>query len=385
MTTELITIDIKTPIDLFTKDNGYDSLLDAIKTEVKKFIPDISTKKGREDIASLAYKVAKTKTYIDKLGASLTEDMKKQVKVVDVSRGKIWNELETLQNETRKPLTDWENAEKTRVDNHENGIREISRLGLITANGVKLTLPELKENLSLLEGITVNDQWQEFHIRANNEKEFQINSLKREISEREKYLADQEELKRLKEENLKREARERDERIAREAADKATREAEEKAEKEKAQIELLAKEKEKKEKDAADKLEQQMIAEVRRVADERDHAERDALAASQRQKKAEEDLAAEKERNRLAEIKAYDDAKEAAYKKIEADNARIEKENIAREADVNHKKKINNEAMAALMLTVGRAIAGSLSPEETGKAIITAIAKGQIPHVKITY
>jgi len=381
MSTDLIVVEIKTPLEVFTKDAGFDPIFEAIKNEVKKFVPDISTKKGREDIASLAYKVAKTKTHLDKLGAGLTEDMKKQVKIVDTSRSRIWDQMESLQKEVRRPLTDWENAEKTRVDNHENGIREISRLGLITANGVKLTLPELKANLSLLEGITVNEQWQEFHMRASNEKEFQINSLKREISEREKYLADQEELKRLKEENLKREARERDEKIAKEASDNATRLAEEKAQKEKDQIELAAKEE-------ADKVEKKRLADIKAINDEKERVEKEKQDAINRQNKAEQDLKDEKEKSRLAAVKAEEDKQKA----INDERIRVQKikdkedhEARLREADINNKKRINNEAMKALLMVLSNALSSELSAEETGKAMITAIAKGQIPHVKINY
>ncbi|EES5368095.1 cell envelope biogenesis protein TolA, partial [Escherichia coli] len=35
------------------------------------FVPDITTAKGRKEIAYLAYKVAQTKTYLDGLGKDL--------------------------------------------------------------------------------------------------------------------------------------------------------------------------------------------------------------------------------------------------------------------------------------------------------------------------
>ncbi len=72
---------------------------------------------------------------------------------------------------------------------------------------------------------------------------------------------------------------------------------------------------------------------------------------------------------------------EAAAAKAAEDKATAE-----REANIAHKKKVNNEILVAL-----EKIIDDNPPDDDGstsratKAIITAIAKGEIPHVKITY
>ena len=43
--------------------NGMDPLLGKIKEHVLSFVPDVTTKKGRGEIASMAYKVARQRRY----------------------------------------------------------------------------------------------------------------------------------------------------------------------------------------------------------------------------------------------------------------------------------------------------------------------------------
>jgi hypothetical protein len=100
-------------------------------------------------------------------------------------------------------------------------------------------------------------------------------------------------------------------------------------------------------------------AEAARVAAEQ-QAERDRLAA-QRREEAAAAAAAEAERRRQQQ-----EAAEAA------EQAR------RREANIAHRRKINGEALAPLVLVHGLT-------EEQAKRVISAIAKGEVPHVKITY
>lgn len=62
--TDLINIESINVLEIFTND-GLDPVLEAITQEVKSFKPDMTTPAGRKNIASLAHKVAKSKTYLD--------------------------------------------------------------------------------------------------------------------------------------------------------------------------------------------------------------------------------------------------------------------------------------------------------------------------------
>ena len=67
----------------------------------------------------------------------------------------------------------------------------------------------------------------------------------------------------------------------------------------------------------------------------------------------------------------------AARRQAAADAEKAQRETAAREANKAHRAKIHREALAPLILL-------GLS-EETGKAVIVAIAKGDVPHVRLEY
>ena len=109
----------------FFKPNGADAVLSALKEEVRKVAAmlDISTPSGREAIASLAYKVARSKTALDEKGKELVGAIKKQSGEIDAERKRVRDELDALKDEVRKPLTDWEDAEKECVAAHEQELQ----------------------------------------------------------------------------------------------------------------------------------------------------------------------------------------------------------------------------------------------------------------------
>lgn len=75
----LIILETSNPKELFVM-NGLDAFINKIKEEVSNAPQDISTEKGRKEIASLAYKVAKSKTALVKLGKESVEKLQKTVK-----------------------------------------------------------------------------------------------------------------------------------------------------------------------------------------------------------------------------------------------------------------------------------------------------------------
>ena len=64
---ELIVLESLNPIEVFTN-NGLDKIIDKIEADIKSIVTDATTKKGRDEIASLAYKVARSKTTLDDMG-----------------------------------------------------------------------------------------------------------------------------------------------------------------------------------------------------------------------------------------------------------------------------------------------------------------------------
>lgn len=373
--TELVALQPINAVTVFGTEGGSDSVLDAIRKQVEGLVLDISTEKGRKEIASVAYKIARTKTALDDQGKTLKAEMQKTVDLVDGERKKIRDGLDALKEEVRKPLTDWENAEKLRVEGREARILAMKVLTDLPFNE-ELTVEMIDERLKDLSDLE-KFEWQEFIMRAEATAKETREKLEAMKAKRIKDDADKAELERLRKEQEERERKEREDRIAAEAAEKAKREAEEKA----AAEAKAAQEKADREKREADER-----AENERKAKEK--AEQDAKDAQARADKAEADRKAAEEKAEADRIaakkKADEDAKAAADKAAQderdrqaAEQKRIADEEAKRQADKDHRGKVNREVLEAL---VKKGIT-----EDHAKAIITAIVKGEVPHTKINY
>ncbi|HGN2053560.1 TPA: cell envelope biogenesis protein TolA [Proteus mirabilis] len=120
MANELVVIEQATALDLFTAPEKVNQMLEHIKSlaeeERKELDSDLSVAKNRKAFASLAYKVTQTKTAIDKAGKLVVDDLKELPKKVDAARKLFRDELDSLSNGIRKPLTEWEAQEKSREE-----------------------------------------------------------------------------------------------------------------------------------------------------------------------------------------------------------------------------------------------------------------------------
>lgn len=360
MATYLIALQNLNPLTVFTTEEAAKTIIEKIKEEARKIDPDISTESGREQIRAMAYKIAKSKTAIDKMGKDLTDEWAKKKKAVDAGRRLFWDELEALQAEVRKPLTDWENAEKERVAAHE---RELIVLANLSNLGDAGTSSQAEENLVSLDGAYKSRNWEEFKARADDIYTETRGSLIAAAHNLKKQEEERAELERLRREEAARKAEEERKRIAEEAAAKAKADAEAKA----AEDARIAKEKADREKAELERKAQEEEARAQKAEEARIAAEAKAKADAE---------AAEK--RRLADIEQARKEEEARQQKIRDDEAAA----IAkREADNKHKAEIHNSIMAALIDVLDV----SQPADEAAKNIIIAIAKGKIPHVKILY
>lgn len=388
----LALVETVTAVEVFSE-NGLDPILERIEKEARSTALDISTPKGRKEIASLAAKIAKSKTALDKLGKDLVAGWKDQAKKVDIERARAWDRLESLQKEIRQPLTEWENRDKERVATLEAALVEIAEAARHTeANWQTLPLPAMNDRLK--EMLSDKTDWHEFSVKAKQAIEAATDAIASAILKRQRHDADQAELARHRKEEEERKQREHEERLKAEAAEKARKEAEEKARKAaEAEAARVAADKAKAEQERLRIQREKEAAEAKARRDAEEAAAREAKV--NREKSEAEARAAQAEKDRIAaEKKAKEDAQIAAEKagadKKAAEQAaanrerqRIEDEKKAeaaatakREADKEHRRKINSEAWHVLKNIV-------TPPQAT--EIIEAIAKGQIPHIKISY
>jgi hypothetical protein len=335
---------------MFSQPSQVDDLISRLEAEALSHAPDLTTAKGRKAIASLAYRVAQSKTALDKAGKGLTDDARAQIAVVDAERRKIRERLDALKEKVRAPLDEWEAAEEARVQALSDRLDRLRTAHSTLPDDA--TSDQIKALLNRVEATAIDDTWAEFIAEAAQYKDQALATLRDMNQRAETREAEQAELARLRAEAEAREKADR-ERAAAEAAERQRVEAE------KAEAERQARyEREKQEaaERAAREANERAKAEAERAAKET--AEREAeyerqLAAS----KAREEAAAQAERDRIA---ATQRAEDQARQK--------------READAAHRANIKHQIMSALEPMVGK---------HPAKDVATALMDGRIPHTRV--
>lgn len=342
---------------------GLQPFITLVRNEVQGEVPDLTTRKGRDRIASLAAKVSKSKTAVEKPGRDYLRRLKEMPKVVEAELREFVAEMDKLRDETRRPLTEWEQAEAARVARHEQGVMAIK------AEGVELGLLDAEDLLARIgrvEGVALGDTWEEFAAEAGQVKDQVLAALREALVARQKYDAEQAELARLR-----REAEERAEADRIRQAQEAAVEAERQRVKQ-TQIDEAARiaREQQAERDAAARREQELIEQAAAQQRAIEQAEADRSAAEQRAEQ--ERQAAERRAEEAAERARQDERRRA-----DAAAAEIVRQQEARERDKNHRASINRAALEAF-------IAGGMT-EECAKQAITLIAQRKIPNITISY
>ncbi|HHJ1018193.1 TPA: hypothetical protein ACQFJI_000501 [Escherichia coli] len=318
---DLVVIEKKNAMAVFTNNDQLDPLIEAIEKEARSLVPDVTTKKGRDAIASMAHKVARSKTYIDNAGKDLVAELKALPKQIDEGRRVVRERLDALKDEVRRPLTEWE-AEQERIKAEE------------------------AMNALHVEALAMNEEFDR-QLAARIESDHEMALLMNDAFDREQAdkAAEAERQRIAHEEEIKRmaaaaAAREVEQRAQREREEAAHREAVLKAQAEQAERDRIAAEK----KAEADK-QAAIEAERRKAQEEADRIRREAE---------------QREQARLAEEKRKAD------------------EQARREADVKHRKAVGTEIVKALLANT------SLTRDQAIE-VLTAVKDGRIPHTGISY
>lgn len=371
--TELVEVRTLVPADVFGP-GGAEAIIKQLTDKVLAVATDISTPTGRKAVASLAYKVARSKTALDEMGKELAAEWKARVNAIDAERRTIRDKLDALQEQVRKPLTDWENVEKARVKAHQEALIGLANLAVFAWDA---SVAEINERIAAARLAHEGREWQEFEKRADETVESTLSALKALRVEMERREAERAEQERLRREQAEREQHEREERIAQEAAERARLAAEREA---RAQAEAVeranrliaenaAREKAAAEQAAREAEQRALRAEAEKTAAEQ-RAKEEAEAAARRAEQERVAAAEKAERERLAAI-------EAERKRVADEQAAAEAERKRREADRAHRAKINGAARDAL-------VKEGLSAD-VAVNVLSAIIRGDIPHVRIDY
>lgn len=110
--TDLVVIEKANALTVFKSADQIEEILAKVEREVMSFVPDVTTAKGRKEIASLAYRVSQTKSYLDGLGKDLVADLKEIPKLIDANRKTVRDRLDALRDKARQPFTEWEEEQE---------------------------------------------------------------------------------------------------------------------------------------------------------------------------------------------------------------------------------------------------------------------------------
>jgi hypothetical protein len=424
----LMTVETLLPEKAFAP-GGIKSIVAALKTEVRAQAAalDISTEKDRKQIASLAYKVAQSKTALDKMGKDLTADWQRQTNLVNEDRRYLRDDLDALKDEVRKPLDDYAAEEAKRVGAHEAALAEIEILASVDGR----TAEEINERIWKVPSLDARPR-QEFRTRAERVIALTLQRLQVAHAAAVQLEAEaaQAEAERLAEAERQRLAaveaqRQREEQIAREAAEAATKAAEAAASAALEKSQREAREAQEKAQRLADEAELErkaahsralasikgmiadacspfndsaLIQHITKVFDgmselKRDFEEFQAQAdetIAEGRKKIADRLAVvlknEEERRQKAEQEAAAKAQRDADAAIEAERQRVAAQQAAEQAEadkrarnVAHQRKVNRTALAAMIEL------GLVEDEQAGERIIKAIVAGQVPGISVNY
>lgn len=318
---DLVVIEKKNAMAVFTNNDQLDPLIEAIEKEARSLVPDVTTKKGRDAIASMAHKVARSKTYIDNAGKDLVAELKALPKQIDESRRVVRERLDALKDEVRRPLTEWE-AEQERIKAEE----------------AMLALH--------VEALVMNEDFDR-RLAARIEYDHEMALLMNDAFDREQ--AD-------KAAEAERQRIAHEEEIKRMAAAAAAREVEQRAQREREEAAL---------REAALKAQAEQAERDRIAAEQKAEADKQAAIEAERRK-------AQEEADRIRREAEQREQARLAEEKRKAD------EQARREADVKHRKAVGAEVVKALMANT------SLTRDQAIE-VLTVVKDGRIPHTGISY
>ena len=335
------------------KKDGLNPYIQFIKDQVSGEAPDLSSKKGRDRIASLAAQVSRSKSAIEKPGREYLRHLKSLPKVVETELREFVNQCDALRDEVRKPLNDWEQAEADRVNGHQERINDMC--SFIDCCHDELDADSIDLFIAMLQEKKPKGDFEEFEDQAVSAYSKSMLHLVDTHKKREAFEKQQAELEELRRKEAEREQKERDDRIAREAVESARKAAEAETQRQREEDQRKANE----EKLAAERREMQLKLEA-------ENAEKRRLEAEQRHLddlKAAELRAKQEAENERKAIEAQQAAEKAAADKLAANKA--------------HRTKINREILSFLK--------NAGLTEDQAKTVITLAAKFKAGRLTIDY
>lgn len=345
-------------LSFFRNGANLDGLYNVVETKARALVADVTTKEGVSQIKSTARQIASIKKRVDDLGKDIVAELKDLPKQIDANRKKWREDMEALQDEIRKPVTE--------IEIRQNEIEEIK------ATHGKLVLcgsEEIKAAIGNLDKIDLTgDKWKESLEAATEAVTAEKGALEVMLNAA---LKKEEEARELEELRKKKEEADRiirEQKIKEEAERRAREQAEAQA--------------------AAER--ERHRQEMERAEREKQEAERKAAEADKARREAEE-REAEARKNQATASVDFPVFQGAAATAEQAPSAPVKKPSKW----TDEQKKVNSAILARfaeiIRASLPKHIAGhsdqgyELAANEAAKEIIKAIACGKIENINVRY
>jgi chromosome segregation ATPase len=345
-------------LSFFRNGANLDGLYNVVETKARALVADVTTKEGVSQIKSTARQIASIKKRVDDLGKDIVAELKDLPKQIDANRKKWREDMEALQDEIRKPVTEIENRQKE--------IEEIKAThGKLVLSGSE----EIKAAIVNLDKIELTgDKWKESLEAATEAVKAEKNALEVMLNAAIKKEAEARELEELRKKQEEAERIIREQKIREEAERKAREQAEAQATAER----------------------ERHRQEMERAERERQEAERKAAEADKARREAEE-REAEARKNQAPASVDFPVFQGAAATSEQAPSAPVKKPSKWTDAQ----KKVNSAILARfaeiIRASLPKHIAGhsdqgyELAATEAAKNLIKAIACGKIENINVRY
>ena len=347
-----VTVVNKASLLSFFKDGAnLDGLYNVVETKARALVADVTTADGVSKIKSTARQIASIKKRVDDIGKDVVAELKDLPKQIDANRKKWREDMEALQEEIRKPVTEIENRQKE--------IEEIRAThGKLVLSGSE----EIKTAIGNLDKIELTgDKWKESLEDATAAVTAEKGALEVMLNAALKKEAEARELEELRKKQEEAERIIREQKIREEAERKAREEAEARAAAEKARLER-----------------------------EKAEAERKAAEAEKAAKEAME-REAEARRNQATASVDFPVFQGAAATAEQTPSAPVKRQSKW----TDEQKKVNSAILAQfaeiIRASLPKHIAGhsdqgyELAATEAAKDLIKAIACGKIENINVRY
>ena len=338
-------------LSFFRNGANLDGLYNVVATKASALVADVTTKEGVSQIKSTARQIASIKKRVDDIGKDVVAELKDLPKQIDANRKKWREDMETLQEEIRKPVTE--------IENRQAEIEEIRAThGKLVLSGSE----EIKAAIESLDKIELTgDKWKESLEDATAAVTAEKGALEVMLNAALKKEAEARELEELRKKQEEAERIIREQKIREEAERKAREEAEARAAAEKARLER-----------------------------EKAEAERKAAEAEKARREAEE-REAEARKTQATTSVDFPVFQGAAAKAEQAPSAPVKKPSKWTDAQKKVNSAILNSFAEIIRASLPKHIAGhsdqgyELAATEAAKDLIKAIACGKIENINVRY